>query len=68
METNLDQAFKEFNDSLFALRKAVLALKDSQLEVKNKMAEAMEHSHLKSTITMLNQDIVLRRQLEDILK
>lgn len=58
---------EEYTKALLELKAAVLDLKKTMLDVNHQMAEAMEHSHLKSTIQMLSTDIVLRRSLENII-
>lgn len=58
---------EEYTKALLELKAAVLELKKEMIDVNHKMSEAMEHSHLKSTMSMLSNDIVLRRSLEQVI-
>lgn len=57
----------EFNDFLEALRelqKAVRGLHSQQLETRDAIGKVVTDSHLRSTLTLLREDIGFKRTLE----
>ncbi len=61
MET---QEYKDFIAALQDLKSAVHSLHRQSLETNKSINDLLNHSHLRSTLTLLQQDIALRRTLE----
>lgn len=55
---------EELNESLRLLRSKIDESISIALEARDKLGGLINHSHLKSTISMLQNDIVLRKMME----
>lgn len=56
--------FAEFREALIGLRNAVVDLKMVILDTNQKMSKAMNDSHVKSAMTMLDNSFEFRRMLD----
>ena len=61
---NLDKEFSEFNDALRGLSLAVHELRKGSLDVRDALAKVVNDSHLRSLMSLQNEDIFFRRLLD----
>lgn len=57
----MEEALKEFNESLRGLSHAVRELHSQELETRDAMGELATSSHLRSTMQMLKEDVSFRK-------
>jgi len=60
----MEKEMNEFVEALRGLKSAVIDLKGSMLDTRNKVERTVNDSHLSSTLTLLTEDIAFRRVLE----
>ena len=58
------QDLKELNDALRELRDVVYQANIDALAAKDAVNELLNHSHLKSALTLFKEDVALRRLLQ----
>lgn len=60
----MEKELTEFVDALRDLKSAVLDLKASSLQTRDALGRVVSDSHLRSTFTLLREDIGFRRVLD----
>ena len=60
----MEQEIKEFNQALRGLSAKVRESVSIAMDTRHAMSKLINESHLKTTLTMLREDFVLRRDLE----
>lgn len=60
----MEEALKEHREALEGLRNAVHEMHLNSIQTRDAMGKVINDSYLKSTLTLIQQDIGLRRVLE----